>query len=160
MCGTSSVHGVCVYLLFIHLAPGVSKLSFFALKAWTQMLITESDWSMNVCSALKQDKATCGPLAAVQLFIVEEVKKSTRNRNVISFCLLLTSLGKFNKVNCPSFTRKTNSIGAISNKLTVIPEAESRVQWCLSRMGRGQAQHCVHELACPYKEVHHALTSL
>ncbi len=40
-------------------------------------------------------------------------------------------------------------IGAILNKvLTVIPEAESRVQRCLSRAVRGQVQRCVQELAC------------
>ncbi len=53
--------------------------------------------------------------------------------NVINFCLVLSSLGKFNKVNCLSFTRnkqtKKHFIGAISNKvLTVIREAESKSQ--------------------------------
>ncbi len=38
--------------------------------------------------------------------LTEEVNKSTRNRNALNFCLLLASLGKFNKVNCPSFTQK------------------------------------------------------
>ncbi len=79
--------------------------------------------------------------------LIEEVKKSTwnkstRNRKAINFCLVLTSLEKFHKFNCPSLTpkkrkkekQKKSLIGAISNKvLTVIPEAESREQQCLSR---------------------------
>ncbi len=47
---------------------------------------------------------------------------------------------------------KKNFVGAISNKaLTVIPEAESRVQGSLSGAGEGQT----HALICPYKEVQH-----
>ncbi len=44
--------------------------------------------------------------------------------------------------------------------LTVIPEAESRAQQCLSSEGEGQAQRCVHMLACSYKEVQYVLMSL
>ncbi len=53
--------------------------------------------------------------------LVEEVNKSTqnksaRNRNAINLCLVLASLGKFNKVNCPSFPwkkKKKHLIGVI-----------------------------------------------
>ncbi len=43
--------------------------------------------------------------------LIEEVNKSTwnkssRNRNALKFYLVLSFLGKFNKVNCPSVTRK------------------------------------------------------
>ncbi len=64
--------------------------------------------------------------------------KSTRNRIAINFCLVLASLGKEGKeVNRPSFSQKT-LCGAISNEvLTVIREAESKVQPCLSGAGEG-----------------------
>ncbi len=57
-----------------------------------------------------------------------KLNKSTRNRNTINFCLVLAPLGKFNKVNCSSFTPpKKHLIGAILNiLLTLIPEAETR----------------------------------
>ncbi len=48
--------------------------------------------------------------------------------NAINFSLVLSSLGKLNKVNFPSFT----------GGLAVIHEAESTAQWCLSRVGVGK----------------------
>ncbi len=69
--------------------------------------------------------------------LIKEVKKSTRNeftrnRNALTFCLVLAfiHLGEKNKTK--------QFIGAILNKvLTVIPEAESRVHQCLRRAGEG-----------------------
>ncbi len=84
--------------------------------------------------------------------LIEEVNKSTgnkytRNKNATNIYLVLASLGKFNKVKCPSFTKqkqqKKHFIGAILNKvLTAIPGAESTAQRCLGGEG--------HVLTCPY----------
>ncbi len=87
----------------------------------------------------QQDKATCGPNPAH----VKEVNKSTwnkssRNRNALKFYLVLSFLGKFNKVNCPSVIRKNKLYWShLEQSATVIYEAESRVQQCLSIAGEG-----------------------
>ncbi len=58
------------------------------------------------------------------------------NRNAINFCLVLASLGKFIKVNCPSFTQNTLFWSHIE-QIAVIHEAENRVQQCLRGAGEG-----------------------
>ncbi len=59
--------------------------------------------------------------------LVKEVNKSTwnkstRNRNALNICLVFASLGKFDKINCPSYTqtKKKIFIGAISNKMLIV----------------------------------------
>ncbi len=67
---------------------------------------------------------------------VEEVNKSTwnnstRNRNILNICLVLASLRKFSKVNCPLFTRKktkTTLYWSHLEQFAVIRETESRMQ--------------------------------
>ncbi len=75
---------------------------------------------------------------------VEEVNTSTqnksiRNMNALKFCLVLASLGKFNIVNCSSFTPpKKHCIGAISNKVLAVSREQSAA---VSEQSGGGGRH-------------------
>ncbi len=93
----------------------------------------------------------------VEIFYMD-FYKFNKNRNIINFRLVLASLGKFNKVECASFTQKTNKQENPQNKTDTHTHTHththktlyrshlkqsadcnprSRVQWCLSRAGEG-----------------------
>ncbi len=56
--------------------------------------------------------------------------KSTRNRNVLNFCLVLATSGKFNEVTVLHSPEKTLYWSHLKQSLDkVIHEAESRAQW-------------------------------
>lgn len=76
MCGKCSMHGFCVYILFIHLAPGIVKVVFLLLRPRLRLiLITDSDLSMSVFSGVSfpQMVLHCTSMMCSQLDLDEAV---------------------------------------------------------------------------------------
>lgn len=70
------MHGFCVYILFIHLAPGIVKVVFLLLRLRLRLiLITDSDLSMSVFSGVSfpQMVLHCTSMMCSQLDLDEAV---------------------------------------------------------------------------------------